>query len=88
MWLPMMTLPDGAEIHLSWPSRDGGDIASHTYRVSQAGRTIGEFSTLNDIALFVRYRHDQATHDTFIQAHEHRPDTAELLASARSMSNA
>ena len=91
MWLPMMTLPDGAEIHLSWPSRDAdadSHITGHTYRVGQAGKTIGEFTTLNDVALFVRYRHDQATHDAFIKAHEHRPDTAELLATARSTVNA
>jgi len=89
MWLPMMTLPDGAEIHLSWPSRDAESrIAGHTYRVSQAGKTIGEFTTLNDVALFVRYRHDQATHDAFIKSHEHRPDTAVLLANALSTVNA
>ena len=89
MWLPMMTLPDGAEIHLSWPSRhvDSG-VAGHTYRVSREGKTIGEFTKLNDVALFVRYRHDQSTHDGFIKAHEHRPDTADLLATARSTVNA
>ena len=72
MWLPIMTLPDGAVIHLGWPGRDGADndMAGHTYRVSRSGRTIGEFARLNDIALFVRYRHDQATHDAFIRAQE------------------
>ncbi len=70
MWLPMMTLPDGAEIHLSWPSRDADNHSQPTYRVSRAGKTIGEFANLNDIALFVRYRHDQATHDAFVNAHE------------------
>ena len=89
MWLPMMTLPDGVEIHLSWPSRDaGGNIVDHTYRVSREGITIAEFTSLNDVALFVRYRHDQATHDAFVNAHEQRPETATLLASARSMVNA
>ena len=72
MWLPMMTLPDGAEIHLSWPGRDiaTNEMAGHTYRVSQGGKTIGEFARFNDIALFVRYRHGQATHDAFIRAQE------------------
>jgi hypothetical protein len=79
----MMTLPDGAEIHLSWPSRDADNhIVGHTYRVSRDGKTIGEFASLNDVARFVRYRHDQPTHDAFIKSHEYRPDTAELLASA------
>ena len=88
MSLPLMTLPDGAEIHLSWPSRDAdGNIVDHIYRVSREGKTIGEFTSLNDIALFVRYRHDQATHDAFIKSHEHRSDTAELLATARSTVN-
>ena len=78
MWLPMMTLPDGAEIHLSWPSRDAdSQIAAHSYRVSRAGETIGEFANLNDIALFVRYRHDQATHDAFVNAHEQPPASSE-----------
>ena len=81
MWLPMMTLPDGAEIHLNWPGRDvDNDIAGHTYRVSRAGTTIGEFAKLNDIALFVRYRHDQATHDAFINAHAQRPPPSERCA--------
>ena len=44
--------------------------------------TIAEFTSLNDVALFVRYRHDQATHDAFIKAHEHRSDTTALLTSA------
>ena len=88
MGLPMMTLPDGAEIHLSWPRRDaGGNIVDYAYRVSREGKTIGEFTSLNDIALFVRYRHDQATHDAFLKAHERRPDTAALLATARSLVN-
>jgi len=89
MWLPVMTLPDGAEVHLSWPSRDAdGNIVDHTYRVSREGMTIAEFTSLNDVALFVRYRHGQATHDAFIKAHEYRSDTTALLTSARSTVNA
>ena len=70
MWLPIMALPDGAEISMNWPGRDGEDVASHTYRVSREGKTIGEFTRLNDVALFVRHRHDQATHDAFITAQQ------------------
>ena len=74
MWLPMITLPDGAEIHMSWPSRDAPDnFGDHTYRVSRQGKVIGEFAELHDVALFARYRHDQATHDALIKAHEQRP---------------
>ena len=69
MWLPIMTLPDGAEISMNWPST-ADDVANPTYRVSREGKTIGEFTRLNDVALFVRYRHDQATHDAFITAQQ------------------
>ena len=83
MSLPLMTLPDGAEIHLSWPSRDAdGNIVDHIYRVSREGKTIGEFTSLNDIALFVRYRHDQATHDAFMNAHEQHPASSEPAGNA------
>ena len=69
MWLPIMTLADGAEISMNWPST-ADDVANPTYRVSREGKTIGEFTRLNDLALFVRYRHDPATHDAFITAQQ------------------
>ena len=78
MWSSMMTLPDGAEVEVS-PLCDAADLPGPTYRVSRRGVTIGEFSKLHDIALFVRYRHDQATHDALIKA-----DVACLGASRRS----
>jgi len=71
MWVPIMTLPDGAEISMNRPST-AGDNDAPNYRVERQGKKIGEFNALNDIALFVRYRHSQATHDAFIRARERR----------------
>ena len=67
MWHSIMTLPDGAEISVHVPSSDDGGV---TYRVSRHGKKIGDFTELHDIALFARYRHDQATHDAFITAQQ------------------
>ena len=68
MWSSLMTLPDGAEVEVD-RSRLGRDLPEPPYRVCRHGITVGEFTRLHDIALFVRYRHDQAAHDALIKAH-------------------
>jgi len=58
--MTLMTLPDGVEIHLSWPlSTDtaarAGDVR---YRATRDGETIAWFSTLSNVAAFVRHHDD------------------------------
>ena len=78
MWHSIMTLPDGAEISVHVPSGDANDDAGGvTYRVSRHGKKIGDFTELRDIALFARYRHDQATHDAFITAAQQQVSTSQ-----------
>ena len=60
----LLTFPDGAEIHFSWPrptdnAARAGDV---TYRAMRDGETIAWFSTLRNVAAFVRHHDDTDSH--------------------------